>query len=142
MSVKFDFIHQVRASSVNVMKTLACLMAFMSFEAISATSRIEGVGIYKLRVYTNGNFGNCTAGTSANFNTDGAVALSCTKTALVNFGCDGSGPHSKSEGAAMWSTAQLAFAMGKQIDIVVDDSHQPGGVCTATAIFTTGRNFP
>jgi hypothetical protein len=114
----------------------------MSLQSFAAVSYIEGVGIYKLRNYTNGTFANCTAGTSVNVNTDGDVNLSCQKTALMNFGCDGTAGYSKAEGLAMWNTAQLAFAMGKQIDVVVKDTYQPGGVCTVTAVFTTGRDFP
>lgn len=111
--------------------------------AFAAQSFVDGVGIYQVRGYTDGDFGNCAITINKNINTQGSNPLNCGKTAVVSFGCDGEGPNTKSEGLTLFNAAQLAFAMGRQIDVQVSDAYQYGtNVCVGTVVFVKGATFP
>ena len=132
----------------DVMRQLIIGFVFLSVmivseAAFSAASFVGGLGIYQIRGYSGGDFGNCAITVNKNINTDGSGALACGKTGVISFGCDGEGPNTKSEGLTLFNAAQLAYAMGRQVDVQVTDNYQYGSnVCVGTVIFVKAATFP
>ena len=111
---------------------LSCLIV----AEVSATrSYMSGLTITQLRSYGDGNFSACVIGLDASINTSGSNTLSCVKEYLVSLDCSGQ-HYSKTDAAAMYSTAQLAYVTGKTISIFVDDTKTVNEeVCTSSLVF-------
>lgn len=110
--------------------TVALMPAMSTF---AATSKVTGVTLTQLKA-ASANFGECTIRVNKDINTDGTAALECPNSVVVSLGCDG-GFHSKSAANNMFTTAQMALALGKTVTIWINDAKQYNeSVCTAESV--------
>lgn len=115
-----------------VLGTLAVAMP-LSAPHFAVQMKMSGVTVVKTSVSDGMRFGGCMAELSAAPST---VGLTCDERdrPWVTFSC--SGEHtSKADGLRMFDSAQMAFALGRQVDIWVDDARKTrDGFCFATRI--------
>ena len=98
----------------------------------AAVVKVEGVTVTKTLAATDDRYGGCMAELSVSL---AAQGLRCPNPASrwVTFSCTGTHT-SKSSAMRMLDSAQLAFAMGKTVDVWVDDEKSHNGHCFAERI--------
>ena len=111
----------------SVVATLAVAMP-LSVPHFAATEKLSGVTVMKTSVSDGERFGGCMAQLDMSPMSEG---LDCDPRPWVTFSC--SGEHtSKADGMRMFDSAQMAFALGRQVDVWVDDSRKTrDGFCFA-----------
>ena len=118
-----------------VLGTLVVAMP-LSAPHFAEQRKMTGITVVKTSVSDGMRFGGCMAQLSEAPST---VGLTCDNSGndrpWVTFSC--SGEHtSKADGLRMFDSAQMAFALGRQVDIWVEDAKKttPDGFCFVTRI--------
>jgi len=88
-------------------------------------------------------FGGCKAKFNVDFGADPDIGVDsggpCDREEL-SFGCDGTQGVTKAAGNQMYSSAQLAFAMGKQVNVRVNPAYVVNGICVASRVDVTAND--
>ena len=109
---------------------LAAIVALVSTPLMAAETVIRDATVTKTRASEDDRGGGCMVrldktGTAAA--TAAGQSVDCGNL-WVTFSC--SGEHtSKSNGLRMFDSAQMAFALGRRVDVRVDDSKKSNGAC-------------
>ena len=103
-----------------------CVLWCGVVSSVYAAQASEITGVTRLLTRNDGTFGNCMAflgKVPAGVNCVGAGS-----TGWVTFSCDGTF-NSKSDGRLKYDSALAAYALGKGLEVTVDDTKKHNGYC-------------
>lgn len=113
------------------MKKILALLSFVlcTSSAFAATGTLSGVTVSKM-IVAESRFGGCMIMLSKPIST----ALPSCPDQWLTLACDGSLDNSVARAMQKWDTAQLAYALGKEVLVSANDQKTANGYCFADIV--------